>query len=476
LSRETFGISERKTYLTMTSSQLASLVRVFPLRENVEVFKTSQGELFSSKSAESHEIKDRATYFLRMLKAYFLTTEAEPSQLYSFRWMSLGMMRNGLSQTLSITYRKIGKGSLSSVLEEKADEKYHLSEKTLKKILGKKDAHPDIRWKSGIKGEGRVPFPDDPDKPSRAITTAEGGANRMTHGIMVLADILEEEVDEKYYLSEKMVNGIIKSNFMDRKPQDLNRESGTIKVGGDVKCIVTEEENGQIQQREKKRNNVEDTGKGHEDGGRLQENTMEIGHKRLEEALGQVQDRHSVPEEESGDIPRQLLLARMPEALQEAEDEQEILASEDRGEQKEGQEDIKIIEERRMEGNKDLGTRPKVQALRWQRTEKGKKSRREAQRKGRDYTPFNEGSRELVLSEEDISGCVTHALNKDALILAERKLRIRRLTPKECERLQGFPDNWTNGASDTQRYKQMGNAVSVPVIEAIGRKILECVA
>ena len=45
--------------------------------------------------------------------------------------------------------------------------------------------------------------------------------------------------------------------------------------------------------------------------------------------------------------------------------------------------------------------------------------------------------------------------------------RIRRLTPIECERLQGFPDGWTAGVSDTQRYKQMGNAVTVNVIEAI---------
>lgn len=44
--------------------------------------------------------------------------------------------------------------------------------------------------------------------------------------------------------------------------------------------------------------------------------------------------------------------------------------------------------------------------------------------------------------------------------------KIRRLTPIECERLQGFPDNWTIG-SDTQRYKQLGNAVTVNVIEAI---------
>lgn len=48
---------------------------------------------------------------------------------------------------------------------------------------------------------------------------------------------------------------------------------------------------------------------------------------------------------------------------------------------------------------------------------------------------------------------------------------IRRLTPIECERLQGFPDGWTEGLSDTQRYKTLGNAVTVNVIRAICRKI-----
>lgn len=47
----------------------------------------------------------------------------------------------------------------------------------------------------------------------------------------------------------------------------------------------------------------------------------------------------------------------------------------------------------------------------------------------------------------------------------------RRLTPKECERLQGFPDNWTDGQSDTQRYKQLGNAVTVNVAEWIANRI-----
>ena len=48
---------------------------------------------------------------------------------------------------------------------------------------------------------------------------------------------------------------------------------------------------------------------------------------------------------------------------------------------------------------------------------------------------------------------------------------IRRLTPLECERLQGFPDHWTEGQSDTQRYRQMGNAVSVPVVKAVVERL-----
>ena len=46
--------------------------------------------------------------------------------------------------------------------------------------------------------------------------------------------------------------------------------------------------------------------------------------------------------------------------------------------------------------------------------------------------------------------------------------RIRSLTPLECERLQGFPEEWTSILSNTQRYKCLGNAVTVPVIEYIG--------
>ena len=69
------------------------------------------------------------------------------------------------------------------------------------------------------------------------------------------------------------------------------------------------------------------------------------------------------------------------------------------------------------------------------------------------------------------NGCKTQS---SATFVISNGTRIRRLTPLECERLQGFPDNWTkydsegNIVSDTQRYKMCGNAVTVPVVEYIG--------
>ena len=47
--------------------------------------------------------------------------------------------------------------------------------------------------------------------------------------------------------------------------------------------------------------------------------------------------------------------------------------------------------------------------------------------------------------------------------------KYRFFTPLECERLQGFPDGWTEGVSDVQRYKQMGNAVTATVVEYIAQ-------
>jgi site-specific DNA-cytosine methylase len=60
----------------------------------------------------------------------------------------------------------------------------------------------------------------------------------------------------------------------------------------------------------------------------------------------------------------------------------------------------------------------------------------------------------------------------DAMVRATST--VRRLTPVECERLQGFPDGWTavdEKTADSHRYKQMGNAVTVNVLAWVGSRL-----
>ena len=66
---------------------------------------------------------------------------------------------------------------------------------------------------------------------------------------------------------------------------------------------------------------------------------------------------------------------------------------------------------------------------------------------------------------------LTIATANDQTLLNEGT--VRRLTPVEYERLQGFPDDWTAGQSDSARYKQMGNAVAVPVVEWLIQNIVD---
>jgi len=83
----------------------------------------------------------------------------------------------------------------------------------------------------------------------------------------------------------------------------------------------------------------------------------------------------------------------------------------------------------------------------------------------------------LDRSQKNIEGDYAFTISTSSFEHNNHVEGIRRLTPIECERLQGFPDNWTKYGkdgeliSDTQRYKTLGNAVSVPVVKAVGRRI-----
>ena len=83
-----------------------------------------------------------------------------------------------------------------------------------------------------------------------------------------------------------------------------------------------------------------------------------------------------------------------------------------------------------------------------------------------------------VFQTDDIASTESARQRKDVTDLIYQEavdgpLLIRRLTPRECERLQGFPDGWTDlpGAADAPRYKALGNSVAVPCVEHLMRGV-----
>lgn len=74
-----------------------------------------------------------------------------------------------------------------------------------------------------------------------------------------------------------------------------------------------------------------------------------------------------------------------------------------------------------------------------------------------------------------ISRTISARYYKDGseILIPQEGLNPRRLTPRECARLQGFPDNFEIPVSDNQAYKQFGNSVTVPLIQAVGKQLLQ---
>lgn len=79
---------------------------------------------------------------------------------------------------------------------------------------------------------------------------------------------------------------------------------------------------------------------------------------------------------------------------------------------------------------------------------------------------------------DEVANLVVHSLRADGFDASEDGTAVRRLTPRECERLQGFPDDYTlieykgKPAADGARYKALGNAMAVSVMRWIGERIV----
>lgn len=79
-----------------------------------------------------------------------------------------------------------------------------------------------------------------------------------------------------------------------------------------------------------------------------------------------------------------------------------------------------------------------------------------------DYNPSIKAEQRLELREDGKAGCIT-TVGKDSVVGFD-DITYRMLTPTECERLQTLPDGYTEGVSNTQRYRMLGNGWTVEVI------------
>jgi DNA (cytosine-5)-methyltransferase 1 len=229
-----------------------------------------------------------------------------------------------------------------------------------------------------------------------------------------LKDILEEKVDEKYFLSQKMVDGIYKSKFMERKPMSLDGVCKTLKVGGDTPCFKDDRV---IVHSLYPRSST--SGKG--GTGRLQK----------EDGTSYCLDTGSAQaiEVKSG------ALRTFP---------------------------------RTNNPDKDR--------------EEGRSKRLEIRQDDVANSITTHECDSLVVTPE-VMNCLTEATGNRAGSSSEflnsvnrihkNTGHIRRLTCIESERLQGFPDGFTSGVSDTQRYKQLGNTITVNVVQAVINNLIK---
>jgi len=90
------------------------------------------------------------------------------------------------------------------------------------------------------------------------------------------------------------------------------------------------------------------------------------------------------------------------------------------------------------------------------------------------------GAQNSAAQGDSVSTQVTPTLDKSKTPAVAQASAVRRLTPKECERLQGFPDDYTQiewrnkpaeNCPDGPRYKALGNSMAVPVMRWIGERI-----
>lgn len=219
-----------------------------------------------------------------------------------------------------------------------------------------------------------------------------------------LKDILETNVDEKYYLSEKMMN-----YFFTRK-DNFNAGKLNLKTGEDVASTIT----------------------------------------RSSSSL---------------DISDNLIVVNDKGKLREVDNVTCIDSNYHKGVDNHAQRTLVI----------DRHTKKNILVSKETRTDEAKAQRRKNIKSGLgDTNDFR--AKQIEFKDQPYMNCLQTNLTNDNLLLEldlSDSVKIRKLTPLECFRLQGFPDSYNKPVSDTQLYRQTGNSITVSVIQAILNNLLK---
>lgn len=272
-----------------------------------------------------------------------------------------------------------------------------------------------------------------------------------------LKDVLEEEVDDKYFLSEKMINFVLTTKFQEAKPIDINRdEAPCVKVGGDVSCFRVKSA----------------TSKGYEEA--TKGDSINFIVPNSETRRGRV-----VAQTLDTGCNQGIIIHNIPKIVKIRKNSIDILDLQN------------CLKEHKNKSIKQISIElnvPKTEVDHWFRTDKyfgipneeiwfNLKKCLNINTNEFDLfiTEFieQEGVFEKsnrVYDELGIAPTMT-ATSADERILNHYK--IRRLTPRECFRLMDFPDTFTWPVSDSQAYKQAGNSIVVRVLEKIIKNLLQ---
>jgi DNA (cytosine-5)-methyltransferase 1 len=244
-----------------------------------------------------------------------------------------------------------------------------------------------------------------------------------------LKDVLEDSVDDKYFLSEKMINSIMTSKFLDSKPMDFSRKdyieeniSKCIKVGGDVPCFMVKSDTtikkvGYINQDTQASALYSDNGLAP---------TMCAGSHGY--AMGYIQVKSATAK-----------------GYDEATEGDSINFSVPNSETRRGRVGKQVAQTLDTACNQGVmvGDYRTDEGFRW--------------RKDGNSPCIHSNLKDIDFNEK----------RGQQAILYNNYYKIRRLTPLECFRLMDFPDTFTWPVSDSQAYKQAGNSIVVRVLEKI---------